>query len=47
METQQIQSEMITEFIEKHNDSFRQLETSQGDATKDIINNQVRLSKED
>ena len=38
METQQIQSEMITEFIEKQNDSFRQLETSQGEATKDIIN---------
>lgn len=40
METQQIQSEMITEFIEKHNDSFRQLETIQRNSTKDIMNNQ-------
>lgn len=37
MEIQQIQSEMITEFIEKHNDSFRKLETTQGNATKDIM----------
>jgi uncharacterized membrane protein len=47
METQQIQSEMITEFIEKHNDSFKQLENIQGKATKDLINNQEKLSKED
>ena len=43
METQQIQSEMITEFIEKHNDSFKQLETIQLNATKNIINNQGNL----
>ena len=43
METQQIQSEMITEFIEKHNDSFKQLETIQRNATKNIINNQGNL----
>lgn len=47
METQQIQSEMITEFIEKHNDSFRQLETIQRNATKNIINNQGNLLNQD
>jgi len=39
MEDQQIESEMIMEFIEKHNDSFRQLETIRGEATKGIMNN--------
>ncbi len=43
METQQIQTEMIEEFVEKHDDSIRGLETSQGKVTEDIINYQEKL----
>ena len=47
METQQIQTEMIQEFVEKHNDGIKDLESSQGKSTEDIINNQEKLLKED
>jgi uncharacterized membrane protein len=47
MEAQQIQTEMIQEFVEKHNDGIKDLESSQGKSTEDIINNQEKLLKKD
>ena len=47
MEAQQIQTEMIKEFVENQNNSIKDLESSQGKSTEDIINNQEELLKED
>ncbi|MBC8060561.1 MAG: DUF1003 domain-containing protein [Clostridiaceae bacterium] len=46
MEAQQIQTEMIEEFVEKHNESIIDLEINQDKATEEIISNQEKILKE-